>query len=980
MKRYNPKEIETKWQVKWAEDKVYEAAEDPKKTKIYATPMLPYPSGSAMHTGHVRNYAIADVIARFYRQKGFNTLSTMGWDAFGLPAENYAIKTGTPPAVSTKNNTVYFKKQLQALAMSYDWTREFTTSDPEYYKWTQWVFSLMYERGLAYKAEKSQWWCEKCNTVLADEQVTAAGKCWRHEGADDPEVTKKKVNQWFFKITDYADEILDATDDLNWPEKIKTMQKNWIGRSQGAEVKFAVDGSESSLTVFTTQPDTLFGVTFLVVAPEHELLASITNSEQRKAVDDYVKAAIKKSEIERQENKEKTGVFSGAYAINPVNNEKVPIWVADYVLASYGTGAIMAVPAHDERDYAFAKKFDLPIKQVVAPETGTKRENEQFADGGSSVVFDPDSQKYAFPRIETNDNIALFAGGVNEDEDLYQAILRELREESGLTNIRHYEEVAVAYGHYYHSLKNINRRAKATALLVVLSDTKTVETKLEAHEKFHLEWLDAEEVLTKWEQHDGGDYDHYILFLKMAVNRAIELGYDKTSDPARFAGGAIIGEGVLVHSGKYDGISAAEARDKIVADLAKQGVASEKTTYKMRDWLISRQRYWGAPVPIVYCPDHGEVLVPNDQLPVVLPEVKNYVPDGKNSSILAGVEEWVNTTCPKCNKPAKRETDTMDGYVCSTWYLHRYTDAHNDKQAFDPAKANYWFPIDFYFGADHAVAHLLYIRFFQKVLCDAGLAKDREPVKRLIYNGYINAEDGRKMSKSLGNTVDPMDIIESGYGADALRLFELFIAPYDQDTSWSSNGVPGTYRFLNRYWTLVQEYLDHKDGATDATVAEQLTRLAHKTAFRVTKDMDELGFNTAVAAMMAAVNELYLIKAKHGYGDREAWDAVLGTMAQLLAPFAPHIAEEVWHDLGRSDTIHLGHWPEYDEKYLHEATITIAVQVNGKLRDTLSVPADIDETTAIAQAKASGKVQQYIAGKPIVKEMYVRGRLVSLVV
>ncbi|MCW1908304.1 MAG: class I tRNA ligase family protein [Candidatus Saccharibacteria bacterium] len=967
MNRYNPKDIEPRWQAKWTEDKVYEAIEDAEKAKIYATPMLPYPSGTGLHTGHVRNYSITDAVARFYRQKGFNTVSTMGWDAFGLPAENFAIKTGTPPAESTAKNVAYFKKQLLRLGMSYDWSREVNTSDPEYYKWTQWVFSLMYERGLAYKDEKSQWWCEKCNTVLADEQVTAAGKCWRHEGADDPEVTKKKVNQWFFKITDYADEILDATDDLNWPEKIKTMQKNWIGRSQGAEVSFKVDGSDQVLKVFTTRPDTLFGVTFMVVAPEHELLQSAVPTEQKQAVDEYVKSALKKSEVERQENKEKTGVFSGIYAINPVNNEKVPVWVADYVLASYGTGAIMAVPAHDERDYAFAKKFDLPIKQVVMPNAADTnnppKPGMKMVERPTVIVHLLDKSTGKFALLDWHESLEGITtgimGGVEDGQTPEEAALMEIREEAALEHVKIIDKLEwLTAAEYCASHKGENRRAITTVLLAEVENLdKQGEIAANEQKNHTLVWVEKDKVL------DRITPDHQKQVWNMLWNRSY-----------------LPGEGQLINSGNYDRMSAAEARDKIVADLAKQGVAEEKTTYRMRDWLISRQRYWGAPVPIVYCDEHGPVLVPEDQLPVVLPEVKNYVPDGKNSSVLAGVEDWVNTSCPTCGKPAKRETDTMDGYVCSTWYLHRYTDAHNDKQAFDPKKANYWFPIDFYFGADHAVAHLLYIRFFQKVLCDAGLAAEREPIKRLIYNGYINAEDGRKMSKSLGNTVDPMDIIESGYGADALRLFELFIAPYDQDTSWSSTGVPGTYRFLNRYWTLVQEYLEQTTPQANDAVAEQLTKLAHKTAYKVTKDMDELGFNTAVAAMMAAVNELFLIKAKHGYGEREAWDLVLSTLAQLLGPFAPHIAEEVWHDLGRTDTVHQGHWPAYDETYLQEATLTIAIQINGKLRDTIEVAAGTDQATVISSAKAAKKIEPLVKGKEIVKEIYVPGRLVNLVI
>lgn len=845
MKRYDPKSIEPKWQARWADDKVYEAVDGAQKPKIYATPMLPYPSGSAMHTGHVRNYAIADVVARFYRQKGYNTLHTMAWDAFGLPAENYAIKTGTPPAVSTAQNTVYFKKQLQALAMSYDWSREFTTSDPSYYKWTQWVFGLMYKRGLAYKAEKAQWWCEKCNTVLADEQVDASGKCWRHDSPEDDKVTKRDVSQWFLKITEYADQILDATDDLDWPDKIKAMQKNWIGRSRGALIKFALQNEERGtrneakfLEVFTTRADTIFSGAFIVLAPEHKLVAQLTTDEHKAEIEDYIKTASKKSELERQENKGKTGVFTGSYAINPANDKKIPIWIGDFVLASYGTGAVFG-DIHDERDFEFLKKYDIPAEVTVVPE---------------------DKQE-------------------------------------------------------------------------------------------------AERVLNK------------------------EYPY--------------VNEGILIKSEQFSGMRSEIARDKIIEWLAQKGLAEEKVNYRIRDWLISRQRYWGAPVPIIYCPDHGAVLVPESDLPVELPEVANYVPDGNNSSVLAGVESWVNAPCPTCGKMGKRETDTMDGYVCSTWYLHRYTDPHNTEKAFDSEKANYWFPLDFYFGADHAVAHLLYIRFFQRVLVDAGLMdkKTIEPVKKLVYNGYINAEDGQKMSKSKGNTVDPMDIIEQGYGADALRVFELFIAPYDQDTSWNTNGVPGTYRFLQRYWTLVQEFLDAKNlqesGVRSQESREALSTInykpstllasAHKTIKKVSHDLQNLSFNTAVSAMMECVNELYKIKATDGFAAEESWEFALESLTQLLAPFAPHITEELWHELGETDSVHVDHWPVFEDKYLVSDTMTIVVQVNGKVRAQLLVSSDSDEHNIRSLALAEPNVAKFLGGKEPSKVIYVAKKLISIV-
>ncbi len=823
MKKYNPKDIEPKWQKTWADNKTYEVTEDASKQKLYASPMLPYPSGTGLHTGHVRNYSITDAVARFYRQKGLNVMSNIAWDSFGLPAENFAIKTGTPPAVSTAQNIAYFKEQLQTLGMSYDWSREFNTSEPSYYKWTQWVFTQLYKQGLAYQAEKPQWWCDSCKTVLADEQVIA-GKCWRHDGADDPLVSKRNLRQWFFKITAYADEILDTTDALNWPEKIKTMQKNWIGRSEGAEVQFAVDGHELALTVFTTRPDTLFGATFLVLAPEHSAISAIASSDQKQVVETYVQEALRKSDVDRMvENREKTGVFTGAYAVNPANGEKVPIWVADYVLGGYGTGAIMAVPAHDERDFEFAKQFDLPIKQVLVGTT-----------------------------------------------------------------------------------------------------------------------------------------------------------------PLPFAG-----EGVMMHSGVYDNMPSSDVREQLVSDLEKKGIAKERVQYKIRDWLISRQRYWGAPVPIIHCPEHGAVAVPTDQLPVELPEVENYAPDGTNHSVLAGVESWVNTTCPTCGGPAKRETDVLDGYVCSSWYLYRYADAHNDSAAFDPAKVAYWMPLDFYFGGDHAVAHLMHIRFLQRAFIDGGVLnmQDREPVKRLVYNGYINAEDGTKMSKSKGNTVDPMDIIKSGYGADALRVFELFIAPYDQDTPWNTNGVPGAYRFLNRVWTLVQEYLDRNSQKPSDAGAEngnqyikQAVAQQHRTTKFVTQQLEELSFNTAIAGMMSAINDYYKLKivARMDTYENE-WKSILDDFVQLLAPFAPHAAEEMWQLLGHADSVHVGHWPVWDDAYLAVDTITLAVQVNGKVRAEITIASDASKEEVIAAGLAHENVQKHLENKEPAKTIYVPGRILNFV-
>jgi leucyl-tRNA synthetase len=808
MKRYNPSDIEPKWQALWDEQKTFVADDNSPKQKFYISAMFPYPSGAGMHTGHAFEHAIVDAIARFQRAHGKNVLNPMGWDTFGLPAENYAIKTGTAPAEVTKVNIANFKNQLQRLGASIDWSREINTTDPEYYRWTQWIFTKFFERGLAYQKDSLQWWCPVDKTVLANEQVEG-GKCWRC----GTEVIKKPMNQWFFKITDYADALLNEIPDLDWPAKIKTAQTNWIGKSIGAEIEFATEDGKSVVTVFSTRPDTLFGATFLVLAPEHSLAKQLATDEFKQNVEEYIADAIKKSEIERMsDNKDKTGVFTGSYAINPASGEKVPIWVADYVLSGYGTGAVMAVPAHDERDFAFAEKYRLPVVEVIEK---------------------PD-------------------------------------DEPGV----------------YH------------------------------------------------------------------------------------------GEGNLINSGVFDGRASSEVREEIAAWLEQECIGRPKVSFKMRDWLISRQRYWGAPIPIIHCATHGAVAVPEDQLPVTLPEIADYAPKGDGKSVLAGVDEWVNTTCPTCGESAKRETDTMDGYACSSWYLLRYTDPNNDAQAWDPAIVNAWSPVDYYVGGDHAVAHLLYVRFWTHVFKDMGLTAFKEPVKKLVYHGYINAEDGSKMSKSKGNTIDPLEVIDQGYGADALRTYLLFMGPIELDAPWDSRGIAGIYRFLNRVWVLAQEYMDSDKSVTKNDDA--IRRLQHKTTRKVTEDHHRLSFNTAISALMEYVNELYKYKVD-GFSD-EVWHEALGTLARLLAPFAPHMSAEIWQQLGNDSSIEEAGWPHWDDAMIVSETITIIVQVNGKLRAKLTVAADSNDEDIKQLALSESNVVKFLEGKKPTKVIYIPGRLVNIVV
>ena len=812
MKRYNPIEIEEKWQKKWDESKLYEVEADSSKQKMYISGMFPYPSGAGLHTGHARSYTIVDSIARFYRQQGKNVLNPIGWDTFGLPAENYAIKTGISPQEATKTNIENFKKQFKRLGISIDWSREINTSNPEYYKWTQWIFREMYKKGLAYRKESYQWWCDNDKTVLANEQVEN-GRCWRC----GEEVSKKQMTQWFFKITAYADELLADIDELDWPEKIKTMQRNWIGKSEGAEIEFEIaDGNAKGekIKVFTTRPDTIFGVAFLTIAPEHELLEKLSTDLTREKLEEYKKKSLKKSEIERQENKEKTGIFTGSYAINPANGKKIPIWVSDYVLGGYGEGAVMAVPAHDERDFEFAKKFDLDIIKV----------------------------------IEKPENMA-------DDDSCYH------------------------------------------------------------------------------------------------------------------------GEGIMVNSGEFNGQKSEDVREQILGWLEESGIGRSKTTYKMRDWLISRQRYWGCPIPIAYDKDGKEHLVPEDQLPVMLPTLSDFKPDDSGKSALAKSKEFI--TVEINGEKMTRETDTMDGYACSSWYLLRYADPRNSKQAWDPELVNYWAPVDYYVGGDHAVAHLLYIRFWTHVFRDLGLTNFAEPVKKLLYHGYINAEDGSKMSKSKGNTIDPLEVIDQGYGADSLRTYEMFIAPYEVDASWDSRGIAGVYRFLNRVWVLVQEFIESEKSTENLSNFAEVQKIQHKTIKKVTEDFHRESLNTAVAALMEFVNDLYKLKLE---GFSNDWQFILEDLLKMLVSFAPHISSELWQQLGNDDFIEKSGWPKWNEELLKTDEIQIIVQVNGKLRGKIKVSANSEKDEILAIARAEDNVSKFLQDKEILKEIFIPNKLINFVV
>ena len=817
--------LEEKWRPQWQTAEMYRTGNDPDKPNIYILDFFPYPSGDGLSVGHCRNYVPTCVSARFHRMRGYNVLHPMGWDAFGLPAENYAIKHGIHPAETTRRFAANYKRQMQLVECSYDWSREINSTDPEFYRWTQWFFLLLHRRGLAYRAAGSQWWCPHCNTILANEQVQD-GRCWRCDSV----VTRKELEQWYFRITDYADRLLDGLDAIDWPERIKGMQRHWIGRSEGAEVAFTV--GDESLPVFTTRADTLFGATFLALAPEHPLVASITAPERAAAVAEYVAAAKRMSEIDRAAaDREKTGVFTGAHAIHPLTGAALPIWVADYVLSGYGSGAVMGVPAHDARDLAFARRHGLDVVEVVVPPATD--DGQQTTVGESAVV---------------------------------------------------------------------------RGLLSVV---------FEAYET----------------------------------------------------------PGTVVNSGPYTGLPSAEAAARITADLAARGLGRARVAYRFRDWLISRQRYWGAPIPIVHCANCGPVAVPEAELPVLLPEVDDFAPSGDGRSPLARAAAWVNTTCPDCGGPAQRETDTMDGFACSSWYFLRFTSPHEADRPFDPAVVRAWLPVDTYVGgAEHAVMHLLYARFWTKVMYDAGLIDFDEPFAQLRNQGMLLSPlDGQKMSKSRGNVVTPDEVV-AVHGTDALRAYVLFLGPFDANALWDDRGIIGVDRFLERYWRLANEF----GGLPSGPHNEAFERARHRVIRRVTADMSRFRFNTAVAALMEYVNGLYAARAEGAAAGQ--WRAAISTLTLLLAPIAPFVTEEVWREiLDEPGSVHRAAWPEWDEALAAEPQVTIIVQVNGRLRDRLLVDTTSDDAALRTLALANDKVRATVDGRAVRDVIVVPGRLVNVV-
>jgi leucyl-tRNA synthetase len=815
--KYDPKEIESRWQAQWEAANLYHASDDSPKPKFYHLVMFPYPSGD-LHMGHWYNYSAFDTYGRFKRMQGYNVMQPIGFDAFGLPAENAAIKRGIQARTWTLANIDKMRQQLRAMGAQWDWQREVVTCLPDYYKWTQWLFLQFYKHGLAYRTKAPANWCPNCNTTLANEQVLADGTCERCGTV----VIRKEIDQWLLKISSYAERLLDFSEVIDWPEKTITMQRNWIGRSEGAEIRFytEIDGQREEVPVFTTRPDTIYGVTFFVLAPEHPWVEKITTPEHRAAVETYVDQARRMTEIERMSTeKEKTGVFTGGYVINPVSGEKVPVWIADYVLMSYGAGAIMGVPAHDQRDFEFARKFGIAIREVI------RAEDEEPGDPAT--------------------------------------------------------------------------------------------------------WDNAKEAL-----------------------------------------------GVMVNSGPFDGTPGDQSIARVTRYIEEQGIGKFTVNYRLRDWLISRQRYWGAPIPIVYCPKDGMVSVPEDQLPVWLPENVQFKSTGE--SPLRYEPEFLNTTCPVCGGPATREADTMDTFIDSSWYYLRYADPHNDMEAWSPEKLRKWLPVDQYVGGvEHAILHLLYSRFFVKALHDMGHLDFDEPFLRLFHQGMVLGPDGQKMSKSRGNVEAP-DLYVDKYGADAVRCYMMFIGPFEAGGSFKAENLEGIWRFLNRFWNLVTENWIDNTGGEEDSASQAIERLRNKTIKRVTEDVSNFRFNTALAALMECNNTM--VKQQNDPVSRSAaYRRTLETMMQLLAPFAPYITEELWHQTGHAESIHTTTWPVYSDELTKDETFTLVVQVNGKVRERIEVPADISEDEVRKLALSNERVLSFIGDATVNKVIYIPGRLVNIV-
>ncbi len=973
--KYDHKAIEKKWQKKWAENNAFAASDSFDKEKLYILDMFPYPSGAGLHVGHVEGYTATDIYSRFKRMQGYNVLHPMGWDAFGLPAENYAIKTGIPPQKTTDDAIKNFTAQIKSLGLSYDWSREIGTHTPEYYQWTQWFFLFLFKNGLAEKRRAKVNWCPRDQTVLANEQVVN-GCCERCGTA----VIQKDLEQWFFKITDFADQLVDDLDQVDWPESTKIAQRNWIGRSEGAEIDFSVTTDpigKKKITVFTTRADTIFGATYLVVAPEHPWLAeelaksasAILNKGEAEA---YIESAKNKTDLERQEEgKEKTGVeLKGVKAINPANGEEIPIFVADYVLGGYGTGAIMVVPAHDERDYQFAKKFNLPIKEVILQKFVDERNPPQEGKENTfrriilAVLFDPKQNKYLCLRWKTQPWTGFVTGGIEGDEDPAESARREIAEETGYTNVRLVRPLGVSEAYFFAGHKNVNRKAHNYMFLFELVDDTRQPIAPEEEEKHEAIWLSPEEVVAAKLQH--AEFD--VLWNRIKTEENFYTGY-----------------GTLFNSGEFDGLQSEEAKKKIVEKVGGKMVK----TYRLRDWLISRQRYWGAPIPVVYDPEGSPHAVPEEHLPWMLPTDVEFKPTG--TSPLGQSKELLERTEKIFGKGWTPEIDTMDTFVCSSWYYFRFADPHNAQEFASKELIKKWLPVDLYVGgAEHTVLHLMYARFFTKVLQKFGLINFSEPFLKLRHQGIILAEDGNKMSKSKGNVINPDDVIAI-YGADTLRLYEMFMGPLEAMKPWSTTNIIGVRRFLERVWKLGEFRRSSPSGVHEFSAenslgpravalrsplqdssAAPLTTLFHQTVKKVGEDIENLKFNTAISSLMILLNELEKLEDV----PNETYRALL----LMLAPLAPHIASELWEKAGFEDEVTAQPWPHYDESKIVAATVQVAVQVNGKMRATIALQSGIGEEEALQAARADQNVAKWLALGKEERAVYVAGKVINFVV
>lgn len=947
---YNFSEIEKKWQERWEKEKSFTALNGGEKEKYYVLVEFPYPSGAGLHVGHVRSYTALDSLSRMKRAQGFNVLFPMGWDAFGAPAEQYAIKNKVYPANMVRDCINTFKGQIKSLGLSFDWSREFATTDPEYYKWTQWQFLQFYKAGLAYKAEKEINWCPNCKTGLSNEDA-AGGVCERCGHA----TTKKLKNQWMLKMSAYADSLIEGLKDTEFLDKIKTAQINWIGKSIGAEVIFKMKEIDDTLTVFTTRCDTLFGTTAMVLSPEHEFLTKYEDKiENLDEVHAYQELARQKSEIERTDmTKEKTGVkIKGLTAINPVNGVEVEVWISDYVLSSYGTGAIMMVPAHDERDYEFAKKFNIPIIQVIAKSfLGTAeseiRKDKPFTDREVviAVIKHPTEDKYLCVKNNKFGWINFVMGGIENGENSIEAAKREIVEETGYDDIEIDRELDFIYfDNFYARHKDVNRHITSHTVVGKLKSLKNIERSKEEAELQEIMWIDRDKLIDSLST-NAHKYDA----TRVLMNE-----------------GAMIEDGLHINSGFLDGLNKEEAIDKMLEYLEENKLGKKTVNYRLQDWIFSRQRFWGEPIPMVYCEKCGWEPVPESELPVILPDVPSYEPTDNGESPLSTVLEWVNTKCPKCGGPAKRETDTMPNWAGSSWYWIRYMDPHCETGIANMDAMKYWGQVDLYNGGmEHATRHLLYARFWNQVLFDNKIVPVREPFKKRVAHGMILGENNEKMSKSRGNVVNPDDMIKT-YGADALRTYEMFIGDYSKDASWSENGLKGCKKFLDRIYRL-QSKLNDSDEYSKSLEAD-----IHRTIKKVTDDIETMNYNTAVSALMILLN-LY---DKEETISRKDYRTIL----QLLNPIAPHITEEINEKCKLGSSFTNSPWPVYDEEKMATNSYEIGVQINGKLRASIKVNTDEEESSIKEKAFANENVKKYTEGKEIVKTIIIPNKIVSIVV